>query len=126
MPGVDPLRLLPFLLLPSPDPAPAPPPDGAGALAGSRTALRAVEELRRRVERLSLACQALWDLAHPRLGITEKELLDRMEALDLEDGRRDGKVQRKATPCPGCRRMVSPRHWACLFCGAPVDRPPFL
>lgn len=96
--------------------------DAAGRTAALRQELDAVT---RRLDRLSLACQSLWDLAHSKLGLTEAQLLDQMEALDLRDGQRDERIKRVAAPCGACGRMVGPHRVSCVFCGAPTGRPPF-
>lgn len=94
--------------------------EGAAARAQSNT-----EALERRVERLALVAEALWGLLQERVGLTEQELLERVQALDLSDGYLDGKVRRPAGPCPGCGRMVASRHRQCLYCGADTQRPAF-
>lgn len=34
------------------------------------------------------------------------------------DGVQDGKATRTVARCPKCRRVMSPRHNKCLYCGA--------
>jgi len=79
--------------------------------------------LERRVERLSLICQAMWTLLRETSGLDEGQLLDRMNELDMRDGRADGKLKKMASSCPQCGRGISTRHAKCMFCGSgkPVD-----
>ena len=71
-----------------------------------------------RLERLSLVCMAMWSLLQDKTGVTEQELLDRVKALDLVDGQPDGKATRTVSQCQACGRVMSPRHIACMYCGA--------
>ena len=74
--------------------------------------------LERRLEKLSLVCQALWTLVRDRTGITEGDLLRRVQELDLSDGRLDGRIA-EAAVCAACGRTSSKRHARCLYCEAP-------
>ena len=83
---------------------------------------RELTELRRAAEGLALANQALWELLRDRLKLGEQELLDKMQEIDLRDGRRDGRVTPAgdAVPmCGRCNRRLSPRHERCIYCGQP-------
>ena len=98
------------------------------ASAAEREAARArneTETVSERLDRLALVTEALWTLLQERLGIDEKDLLDRVQALDLSDGHLDGRVKRPATPCPSCRRIVAARNQRCLYCGTELPRAPF-
>ncbi len=74
-----------------------------------------------KIDTLALVCRAMWALLQEKCGVTEKELLARMEQLDLEDGKRDRKRRVAAKKCPRCGRALNARHAACLYCGAPVE-----
>jgi len=71
--------------------------------------------------RAFLICEALWELLRDRAKLTEQDFNDKLYEIDMRDGQIDGKNQRKAVPCPKCRRKVSPRHQACIYCGEIVD-----
>jgi hypothetical protein len=89
----------------------------------SAQARRDVAGLSDRVDRLALFTMAFWSLARDKLGITEEELLQRVQELDLTDGKLDGKVQHAPTECPKCGRRYSPRHARCLYCRHAVPSP---
>ncbi len=65
--------------------------------------------------------EALWELMRERLKLTEKDLHDKLYAIDMRDGQLDGKNQRGIAECPNCSRKVSPRHPACIYCGTVID-----
>ena len=83
----------------------------------STEALRELRILEERLEKLVLVSVALWSLLQERTGLTEQDLVERVQKLDLEDGVADGKITRQLRSCPACGRAVSRRHRKCLFCG---------
>jgi hypothetical protein len=72
-----------------------------------KTAARNVKEeltyLEDRVDQLILLNAALWSLLEERLGLTEQELADRVQEIDLTDGTADGKITRGMS-------QVQPHH----------------
>ena len=72
-----------------------------------------------RVDRLAMLCAALWDLVKEQGDLTEEDLFQRVEDIDLRDGVLDGKVARETTTCVDCGRVMSARHSQCLYCGSP-------
>jgi hypothetical protein len=93
---------------------------GEAAAAGTRAeALRDENRrLERRLDKLTLVCQALYTLLRERAGITDDDLSRRIEELDLSDGRLDGRAA-PAVRWGKCGRNSSRRHEACLYCGTP-------
>ena len=93
--------------------------DDAARQAGD--AGRELADLRRSVERLALANAALWELLRDRLKLGDQELLDKMQDIDLRNGRQDGRVTPvgESPMCGRCNRRLSPRHERCMYCGAP-------
>jgi hypothetical protein len=85
-----------------------------------------VQRLEARCDRLSLLCEALWTMVRDYGGFKEEELLERINLIDLEDGKLDGK-KKTAGPrnCPKCSKAVSPRFHKCMFCSTPIQRDPF-
>jgi len=70
------------------------------------------------VDRLLLVNMAMWELVQSRTGLTEDDLITKVQEIDLRDGVADGKVTRtKAAECPKCGRPLSARHRKCLYCG---------
>ena len=77
---------------------------------------RRLVELESRVDRLSLVNLALWTLLQERTDLTEEALLNKVQELDLQDGKLDGRMQSTVIDCPQCHRPLSQRHRKCLYC----------
>lgn len=99
--------------------------DAAQARTDAGTAKRGVDSLEVRLDRALLACEALWSLVRERLNVTEVELVQRINDLDLTDGRLDGKVRKTAVSCPSCGRTIARRFPKCMYCGQAVVHDPF-
>lgn len=78
-----------------------------------------------RLDRALLACEAMWTLLRDKLGVTDVELVERMNAIDLSDGKLDGKVRKTAVACPKCSRTISTRFPKCMYCGQAIVHDPF-
>jgi len=76
-----------------------------------------VQELEWKVDKLILVNRALFELIASRLQITETELMDMVNEIDLRDGKLDGRLAIEATSCEKCGRTYSRRHNHCLYCG---------
>ncbi len=74
-------------------------------------------ELRDQVERLTLLNQALWELIRARLNVSDAELEQLAQEIDLRDGKQDGKLTSHPLKCPNCGRVSNSRHRKCLYCG---------
>lgn len=83
-----------------------------------------VVRLEATIERQALACQAMWELLQQHLPVGEKDLLKKMEQIDLRDGVADGRVTPQASACTACGRTVHAKRKNCLYCGADVAGPP--
>lgn len=79
-----------------------------------------IVELQSKVDHLSLVCMALTELLKD-YGIGEKELTSKMKEIDLRDGKLDGKLAPE-NKCPSCSRVVSARHYTCLYCGTKLKK----
>jgi hypothetical protein len=97
-----------------------------GAAAAGRTAARRTEELDDRLDRTLLACEAMWSILREKLGVTDVDLVERFNQLDLTDGKLDGKVRKAPVSCPKCGRAMSRRLTKCMYCGQPVVHDPFV
>ena len=82
-----------------------------------------VREMEVTINRMALACQAMWEVLRARTGITEQELLDKMHEVDLRDGKADGKMTPVIINCPACGKPSNSRHSQCMYCGAAIPRP---
>lgn len=99
--------------------------DAAAASRDARGSRRQVEELQARLDRTLLTCEAIWTLVRDKFGLTEVDLLNRINELDMADGRLDGKVRRPGHKCPACERVIGPRFPNCMYCGQGVQFSPF-
>lgn len=79
-------------------------------------------QLRRHVDRLTLACQAMWELIRERGIVTEDELNEKILEVDLRDGRADGRIASQIIPCPKCGNNTNSRRQQCAICGAPLKK----
>ena len=60
-----------------------------------------------------------------KFGVTDIELVERINDIDLSDGRLDGKVRKTTVACPKCNRTISQRFPQCMYCGQPIVHDPF-
>ncbi|MCB9899663.1 MAG: hypothetical protein H6825_16780 [Planctomycetes bacterium] len=86
------------------------------------SAQRAVEQLEQSVERLTLACAALWELLKESGAFDDDELLKRIMHLDLRDGSLDGRLNSGPRACPECGRKNGAKRTSCLYCGRAMPR----
>jgi len=86
--------------------------------AAARDAQREVRDLEDRLDRLTLVCMALWELLKERGELSEEDLATKVREIDLRDGQADGKISKQVKRCASCDRVMSPRHQACMYCGA--------
>jgi len=78
---------------------------------------RELQELRARVDALTLACTTMWSLLQTRFGVTDEEFGRRLHEIDLRDGKLDGRIAPEIKSCPKCQRTMSSRHARCMYCG---------
>ncbi len=79
-----------------------------------------LEDLERRTEALTLACQALWEILREELNLSDAAILKKMEEVDLRDGALDGRMTADVTACPSCRRSNKASRPHCIYCGEPL------
>ena len=82
----------------------------------------AMEHLERRVNRLSLLCQSMWELLRERAEFTDDQLATKVLEVDLRDGRTDGRMATKITNCPSCGRKTNSKRANCVICGAELPK----
>ena len=86
-----------------------------------------ISRLEERIDTLSLATHAMWDILSKNHGYTENDLLSRMEEIDLRDGVKDGKLSAENSQnCPDCGHRLKKRRSNCYWCGTNLsDGNPF-
>ena len=70
------------------------------------------------LERLGLAHKALWDLAAAKLGLTEEDLLKRVQELRSTPELTRDESPKEAVMCQACGRPLNRGRNACIYCGA--------
>jgi len=83
---------------------------------------RKIEDLERHLERLSLACQAMWELLQECSDLKEEDIEKKVLEIDGRDGSVDGKITVRPIDCPSCGRKTSSKRSSCVMCGAPIKR----
>jgi hypothetical protein len=92
----------------------------------AREAKTEVDELRHDLDRLMLVTEALWRIVREKSQCTDEELVQRIQEIDMEDGRLDGrKAPTPARDCPHCQRKLLKHQPRCFYCGKPVQYLPF-
>ena len=89
----------------------------AGARSTANEASRCVHDLQEQVDKLTLISMAMWSMLQDVSSFKEEDLMKRVRDLDLMDGVPDGKITRRVANCPKCKRVMSPKHKKCLYCG---------
>lgn len=92
----------------------------------ARKAKTSVDDLQSQLDRTLMACEAMWTILRDKLDVTDLDLLNRINEIDLSDGRLDGKVNKSAVACPKCGRTMARRFAKCMYCGQPVMQDPFM
>ncbi len=82
-----------------------------------------VRELEFAVHRMALASQAMWELVRSKVDVTEAELLQKINEIDLRDGTKDQRMSPRLSKCPKCSRTLSTKNSRCIYCGTEVPKP---
>ena len=75
--------------------------------------------LMHRLDQLTLAMTAMWELLRDQSSMTQEDLLSKIREIDLRDGKEDGKLVPDVKMCKACNRLLNHGHSQCLYCGAP-------
>ena len=84
-----------------------------------------VRELEESLAKTMLICESLWELLRDRTGLTQDDLITKLQEVDLRDGMLDGKNKTRTRACPKCNRSTSQRHSRCMYCGEPFEKTAF-
>ncbi len=82
-----------------------------------------VASLQKELDRVSIACQGMWELLREHTGFTEEMLMERIHEIDLRDGVADGKMGAATYPCPNCGQKTNSKRSFCLMCGEALASP---
>ena len=77
-----------------------------------------IDDLQRKADGLTIACQALWEIVRDRLSVNDNDILAKMQEVDLRDGRADNKIDLTVLKCPSCQRNSNSKRRACIYCGS--------
>jgi len=94
---------------------------------GAERARSEVQILKAEVERLFLIAEALWTIVRRQQGLEDEDLAELVRAVDLQDGRLDGRKATRPRPkkCPSCQRVLMRHRPHCIYCGTEVVLDPF-
>jgi hypothetical protein len=92
--------------------------DAKISAASGKAALRRVPTLEHQIDKLVLACMAMWSILQEKHGLSEADLVKRMQEIDLADGEADGKLGATPLVCRDCKRVVSVRFPRCVYCNS--------
>lgn len=97
--------------------------NAVGAKEVAITTGTAISELNNQLETLVLANQAMWELLSEKAGLTETDLINKMNEVDLRDGKLDGKIEKKVVrECGDCGHKISKQRSVCYWCGAALQK----
>ena len=77
-----------------------------------------LEALKQKVNILELTCVALFEILQDKCDVTLEQLTDKVEEIDLRDGKQDRQITQVARVCKDCGRKSAPSRAKCLYCGA--------
>ena len=89
----------------------------------ARDAKTEIRDLRTAVDRLLLVNRAIWEIVAEATELTDADLVEKVNEIDLRDGALDGKLTTRVRECPQCGRTMYKGHRQCLYCGAPDPEP---
>ncbi len=87
------------------------------AMDAKRGTNRELDVIDERIDRLTLLCEAMWEVICDAGG-TPEALANKINELDMADGRRDLKRRKMPARCD-CGAMVPPKAKMCQFCSGP-------
>ena len=75
-----------------------------------------------RLDRLSLLCEAMWELLKDVTDLSDEDLAAQLIEVDERDGRRNLRRQRTAQPCDACGSRSPAKNVRCQVCGEPLTQ----
>ncbi|MHC4159628.1 MAG: hypothetical protein ACYSSO_11195 [Planctomycetota bacterium] len=80
-----------------------------------------IKALEEKIDEMALKCQALWEIVREATSLSDADIYQKIQEVDLRDGVADGKITPTAEKCKNCGRAVSKRHSRCLYCGRDIE-----
>lgn len=88
-----------------------------------RTELESLED---EIAHLRLITESLWELVSEVTGITNEQLVQRINEVDMDDGKLDGRKEHPPADCRTCHSKIPHNMSVCTYCGEPAPaRSPF-
>ncbi len=100
--------------------------EAARASGDARRSRTDFQEMEARLDKAMLACEAMWTIMRDKFGLDDAQLGERINDIDLSDGKLDGKVRKPVVACPKCGRKIAKRFPNCMYCGQPILHDPFV
>ena len=82
-----------------------------------KKAIRKMESTPDKFAQLTLITHAVWELLKEQHGLDETDLMNKMEEIDIRDGKQDGKSTPSVVNCVGCGRKIRTSVQHCFYCG---------
>ena len=76
--------------------------------------------IERRMAKLELVCQGLYELLREKGGITDEELRRKVKQIDARDGSVDQRMSPGPVMCPKCGKTTTAGALTCPQCGATI------
>lgn len=90
---------------------------GTASYIAHQETLRLTKDVRKKYNHMMLMNQAMWEILEEKLGVTKKQLADKMTEIDMRDGELNGKMVQEAPDCPQCGAKICVEVGHCQFCG---------
>jgi hypothetical protein len=101
---------------------------GAQAHQTAATAMRKTSDFqselkayRQALDKMLLINRAMWEIMAEKMGMDEDYLMDKVNEIDLRDGKKDGKLTKDVAKCRSCGRNLMKGHERCLYCGKDIS-----
>ncbi|MGJ8655302.1 MAG: hypothetical protein ACSHX6_02540 [Akkermansiaceae bacterium] len=79
-------------------------------------------QIQRKIDRLALSSQAMWELLRDFSDLTEEDIIAKVLEIDNRDGNTDGKISMQTIDCPTCHRPTNTKRTNCVICGAELQK----
>jgi hypothetical protein len=79
--------------------------------------------INQKIDKLSLCCQAMWELLRDHSDLTEEDIDAKVIEIDNRDGKSDGTISAQMIYCSSCGRPSNTNRSNCVICGAELNKP---